>query len=65
MSSVTDRQLALRGGVVGLFLGLLCLVSGIASVVANDGNGLNSMNIVLGAVAMVANGVVITIAGSR
>lgn len=51
--------------VVGLVLGLLCLVGGISSLIVNGPNGRNSWIVMLGLMALSINGVSIAIAGHR
>ncbi|MGI5206437.1 hypothetical protein ACQEU6_33300 [Spirillospora sp. CA-108201] len=65
MSPASDQEFALKAGAAGFACGLLCFLLGIESVVAMGHNGLNSMNIVLGAVLMVVHGVVIFSAQRR
>ncbi|GAA2282540.1 hypothetical protein AB0C84_21060 [Actinomadura sp. NPDC048955] len=65
MSPVTDQQRARRAGIAAFCLGLLCFAGGLSSLIVNGVNGLNSMNVTLGALDMVVCGVIIFNAGHR
>ncbi|MEV0667149.1 hypothetical protein ACIBI3_38635 [Actinomadura luteofluorescens] len=63
--SPIDQQLVRRAGIAAFWLGLLCFAVGLSSLIANGDNGLNSMNVALGAFDMVVSGVIIFNAGLR